>query len=210
MLPASGQTNEDLDGAIRPQTATGAFPPANAWPGAASTPATNPMDTLIRKEAPGDAAGIAAVTASAFLDAAHTDHTEQFIVSALREAGQLTVSLVAVDGGAIIGHVAISPVSVSGRYLGWFGLGPVSVAPAWQGRGIGSALVREALAELGSLRASGCVVLGEPGFYSRFGFRHEPSLVLPGVPPEYFQAMIFTGDPPSGVVAYHESFSAKG
>lgn len=167
------------------------------------------MNTLIRKEAPGDAAGISAVTAAAFLDAAHTDHTEQFIVSALREADQLTVSLVAVDGNTIIGHLAISPVSVSDRSPGWFGLGPVSVAPAWQGRGIGSALVREALAELGSLHASGCVVLGEPGFYSRFGFMPVPSLVLPGVPPEYFQAVAFTGHMPSGVVAYHESFSAR-
>lgn len=167
------------------------------------------MNTLIRKEAPGDAAGISAVTTAAFLDAAHTDHTEQFIVSALREADRLTVSLVAVDGDTIIGHLAISPVSVSDRSPGWFGLGPVSVAPAWQGRGIGSALVREALAELGSLHASGCVVLGEPGFYSRFGFMPVPSLVLPGVPPEYFQAVAFTGHMPSGVVAYHESFSAR-
>ena len=167
------------------------------------------MNTLIRKEAPGDAAGISAVTAAAFLDAAHTDHTEQFIVSALREADRLTVSLVAVDGDTIIGHLAISPVSVSDQSPGWFGLGPVSVAPAWQGRGIGSALVREALAELGSLHASGCVVLGEPGFYSRFGFVPVPSLILPGVPPEYFQAVAFTGHMPSGVVAYHESFSAR-
>ena len=167
------------------------------------------MNTLIRKEAPGDAAGISAVTAAAFLDAAHTDHTEQFIVSALREADRLTVSLVAVDGDTIIGHLAISPVSVSDQSPGWFGLGPVSVAPAWQGRGIGSALVREALAELGSLHASGCVVLGEPGFYSRFGFMPVPSLVLPGVPPEYFQAVAFTDHMPSGVVAYHESFSAR-
>ena len=167
------------------------------------------MNTLIRKEAPGDAAGISAVTTAAFLDAAHTDHTEQFIVSALREADRLTVSLVAVDGDSIIGHLAISPVSVSDRSPGWFGLGPVSVAPAWQGRGIGSALVREAFTELGSLHASGCVVLGEPGFYSRFGFMPVPSLVLPGVPPEYFQAVAFTGHMPSGVVAYHESFSAR-
>lgn len=64
----------------------------------------------IRKESPADAAAIEAVTVAAFRDAAHSDHTEQFIVSALRGAGQLTVSLVAQDDGAVIGHVAVSPV----------------------------------------------------------------------------------------------------
>lgn len=58
--------------------------------------------------------------------------------------------------------------------------------------------------------ASGCVVLGEPGYYFRFGFKAESSLVLPEVPPEYFQAVLFSGSLPSGVVSYHESFTAQG
>jgi putative acetyltransferase len=129
------------------------------------------------------------VTIAAFLHAPHTSHTEQFIVAALRKSGQLTVSLVANADGAVVGHVAISPVSISDGASGWYGLGPISVAPEYQRGGIGSRLMREALRALREHGASGCVVLGEPEYYGRFGFRVDLSLSLPGVPPEYFQAM---------------------
>lgn len=167
------------------------------------------MSIRIRKEASTDVAAIEAVTVAAFQNAAHTSHTEQFIVAALRDAGQLSVSLVADNDGAVIGHVAVSPVTISDDTAGWLGLGPVSVAPDHQGQGIGARLMAQALAELRASGASGCVVLGEPGYYSRFGFKAEPSLVLPGVPPEYFQAVLFSGSLPSGVVSYHESFAAQ-
>ncbi len=167
------------------------------------------MSLHLRREAPGDAAAIEAVTVAAFLDAPHTGHTEQFIVRALRAAGQLSVSLVAEHDGVIVGHVAISPVTVSDGATNWHGLGPVSVAPSHQGRGIGSQLVTQALTELRLRGAAGCVVLGEPGYYGRFGFRAVPELILPGVPPEYFQALWFRDEPPSGDVAYHASFDAR-
>ncbi len=162
----------------------------------------------IRSETPADIAAIEAVTVAAFQHAAHTQHTEQFIVAALRRAGALTVSLVAEEGGQVIGHVAVSPVMVSDGVAGWYGLGPVSVAPACQGRGVGRALLERALAELRAQGAIGCVVLGEPGYYARFGFTAEPSLVLAGVPAEYFQALAFIGPPPSGTVAYQPAFAA--
>ncbi len=81
------------------------------------------MGIRIRKEAPSDVEAIEAVIVTAFLNAAHTDHTEQFIVNALRNSGQLSVSLVADDNGAVIGHVAVSPVTVSNGAAGWYGLG---------------------------------------------------------------------------------------
>ncbi len=168
------------------------------------------MSIRIRKEASTDVAAIEAVTIAAFQNAAHTSHTEQFIVAALRKAGQLSVSLVADDSGAVIGHVAVSPVAISDGTTGWLGLGPISVAPAYQRQGVGAQLMAQAIAELRALGASGCVVLGEPGYYSRFGFKAEPSLVLPEVPPEYFQAVLFGGSLPSGSVCYHESFAAQG
>ena len=168
------------------------------------------MSIRIRKETPTDVAAIEAVTVAAFQNAAHTSHTEQFIIAALRKTGQLSVSLVADDNGAVIGHVAVSPVTISDGAAGWWGLGPVSVAPAYQRHGVGVQLMGQAIAELRGFGASGCVVLGEPGYYSRFGFKAEPSLVLPGVPPEYFQAALFSGSLPSGVVSYHESFAAQG
>ena len=66
-------------------------------------------------------AEIEALTASAFRNAPHTSHTEQYILAALRNAGKLAVSLVAEADGALIGHVAISPVSISDGASGWFG-----------------------------------------------------------------------------------------
>ena len=164
----------------------------------------------IRNEIPADVPAIAAVTASAFLNAPHTSHNEQFIVSALREAGQLAVSLVAVAEGNVIGHVAISPVAISDGAPGWCGLGPISVLPSYQHRGVGAGLMREALRVLRQTGAAGCVVLGEPGYYGRFGFLADPALVLPGVLPEYFQALQFGSTRPRGVVSYHAAFGAAG
>jgi putative acetyltransferase len=160
----------------------------------------------IRPEAPEDIAVIEAVTESAFLNAPHTDHNEQFILAGLREAEALTISLVAEMEGVIVGSVAVSPVSISDGNLGWFGLGPVSVIPKWQGRGIGSELMREVLKRLSEQGASGCVVLGDPSYYQRFGFVNDTNLVLPDVPPEYFMALSFRLPTPSGTVAYHHAF----
>ncbi|MGM0784863.1 MAG: GNAT family N-acetyltransferase [Pseudomonadota bacterium] len=166
-----------------------------------------PQPTL-RPETPGDGEAIETATVAAFREAPHSDHTEQHIVRALREAGALAVSLVAECDGAVVGHVAASKVSISDGSPDWFGLGPVSVLPAWQGRGIGSALVEACLARLRERGARGCVVLGEPGYYSRFGFRAVPGLILPGVPPEYFMALAWGDDFPQGEVAYHPAFAA--
>jgi putative acetyltransferase len=166
------------------------------------------MTVRIRREVPSDVAAIEAVTAAAFLAAPHTSHTEQFIVNALRRAGQLSISLVAEDDGKLIGHVAISPVAVSDGSGGWYGLGPISVVPPRQGQGIGSQLMERALAELRSLGASGCVLVGDPRFYSRFGFRPERSLAVPDVPPEYLLALLFRGPMSVGTVTFHEAFNA--
>ncbi|MDK3025389.1 N-acetyltransferase [Cupriavidus taiwanensis] len=166
------------------------------------------MPLQIRPEVPTDADAIARLTTAAFLAAPHASQTEAFIVNALRRAGQLTVSLVAQDGEALVGHVAVSPVTVSSGAAGWYGLGPVSVVPPRQGQGIGAQLVRAALDALRRQGAAGCVVLGEPAYYGRFGFAAQPGLVLPGVPPQYFQALAFGGACPAGTVSYHDAFNA--
>lgn len=167
-------------------------------------------ELAIRDEAPGDADAISGVIERAFADAPYSSHTEQAIVLALRRAGALSVSLVAIDGSEIVGHVAFSRVSISDGSAGWYGLGPVAVEPGLHGRGIGAALVREGLDRLRSLGAAGCVVLGEPAYYGRFGFRQVPGLLYPGPPPEYFLALALAGNPPQGTVAYHEGFTAAG
>jgi putative acetyltransferase len=168
------------------------------------------MNVKIRGETSTDLAQIEAVTVCAFLKAPHTSHTEQHIVNALRTAGTLAISLVAEADNAVIGHVAISPVSISDGMTDWFGLGPISVLPQHQRRGVGSQLMHEALRALRERGASGCVVLGEPEYYGRFGFHADPNLVLPGVPPEYFQAISFDASRPRGTVSYHEAFNSQG
>ncbi len=163
---------------------------------------------MIRPERPADHAAIASVTAAAFLDAPHSGHNEQFIVAALRDAGVLHLSFVAEVDAAVAGHIAVSPVSIAGGSVGWFGIGPVSVIPALQGRGMGSKLVHQALDALRDQGASGCVVLGDPLYYARFGFKNEPGLLLPGVPPEYLMVVSFGPAVPVGVVTYHHAFMA--
>lgn len=172
-----------------------------------STPTSLPGGrTELRPETAADVSAIQAVTIAAFQHATHSSHTEQLIVASLRQAGRLTVSLVATDDEIVVGHIAISPVAISDGSSGWYGLGPLSVAPQYQRRGIGSHLTRAALSDLREAGASGCVVLGEPGYYGRFGFRATPRLTLPNVPIEYFQALSFGGYQPRGTVCYHASF----
>jgi putative acetyltransferase len=160
----------------------------------------------IREETRADWPVIEALTLAAFRGAAHASHTEQFIVAALRGAGKLAVSLVAEAHGTVVGHVALSPVSISDATADWYGLGPLSVTPALQRRGVGAGLARAALEVLRTRGAGGCVVLGEPGYYGRFGFRAEPGLSLAGVPAHYFQALSFGRGMPRGRVTYHEAF----
>lgn len=163
----------------------------------------------IRPELPGDAPAIEAVTRAAFATAAHASGTEPAIVAALRASGALTLSLVATDGDAVVGHVAISAVTLSDGTRDWYGLGPLSVAPRRQRQGIGSALVRAALETLRARSAAGCVVLGDPTYYGRFGFAAGGELTLAGVPPAYFQALAFTRVP-RATVRYAPPFAAHG
>ncbi len=149
---------------------------------------------------------ISTITEAAFRHARYSDHTEARIIDALRGAGALTLSLVAEDNGEIIGHAAFSPVQIDGRDGGWFGLGPVSVRPDGQKSGVGSAIVRDGLDRLRVMGARGCVVLGDPVYYVRFGFVADPRLRYAGAPDGYFQRLVFIGEPPTGEVAYHPGF----
>ncbi|MDX3976025.1 N-acetyltransferase [Shinella sp.] len=161
---------------------------------------------IIRPERAGDIDAIRALTETAFKAAPHADGTEHIIIDRLRAAGALTLSLVAEADGAVVGHVAFSPVSVSDGSPDWYGLGPIAVDPVRQGEGIGSGLVREGLAQLKALGAAGCVLLGDPVYYGRFGFAPDPKLTLDGVPPEYFMRVAFSPVYGGGTVSYHPGF----
>ena len=148
------------------------------------------------------------VTAAAFETLEISSHTEQFIVAALRAADALTVSLVAELDGRMIGHIAFSPVTISDGTEDWYGLGPVSVLPEYQRQGAGQALIWEGLSRLKALGARGCVLVGHPGYYPRFGFRNPTGLVVEGVPPDAFFALSFDGRIPQGVATFHPAFMA--
>jgi putative acetyltransferase len=164
----------------------------------------------IRSETDADVSAITAVTVAAFKTLEISNHTEQFIIEALRAEKALTLSLVAEANGRVVGHIAFSPVTISDGAMNWYGLGPVSVLPEYQRKGIGKALIEEGLSRLKALHARGCCLVGHPDYYWRFGFRNVPGLVLEGVPQEVFFALSFNGQTPQGTVEFHEGFKADG
>jgi putative acetyltransferase len=164
---------------------------------------------VIRSETDADVSTITDVTIAAFKTLVISNHTEQFIIEALRAAKALTVSLVAEVNGRVIGHIAFSPVTISDGTRNWYGLGPVSVLPAYQRQGIGKALIREGLSRLKDMKAQGCCLVGHPDYYKKFGFKNISGLVHEGVPREVFFALSFDGHIPEGNVAFHEGFKAN-
>ena len=121
----------------------------------------------VREESDADSSAVRIVHEQAF-----RGDTEPRLVEMLRESGRVVLSLVAMVANQVVGHTLFSPVTIdvpSGDSR-WAALGPIGVLPDYQGRGIGSRLVREGLA---GCRERGCdavVLLGEPEYYSRFGF----------------------------------------
>ncbi len=194
------------------------------------------MTLQIRDATPAEAPAIAELVRQAFVGHPHSDQTEHLLVERLRLAGALTLSLVAVEAGLIVGYIAFSPVIIDGvpdqqeqgqqpepaqgswprskprSWPGlWLGLAPVAVLPGEQKRGIGTALIEAGLTRSRALGVAGCVVLGDPAYYRRFGFRqHDGLTCLYPVPPEYFMALFFgeAVSPPRGQVRYHPAFDA--
>ena len=167
----------------------------------------------IRPEKKSDINAISALTYTAFENHPHhapgAKPTEHLIVNNLRDSGVLTLSLVAEDDTGIVGHIAFSPVKIAGVASNWYGLGPVSVDPAQQGKGIGGQLITTGLEILKKQGAEGIALLGEPEYYGRFGFKAHTNLTLADVPAEYFlikslyddKAVISVGE-----VTYHRAF----
>lgn len=171
---------------------------------------------MIRREQASDVASIRGVIEVAFGTRAEAD-----VVEALRAAGAVTLSLVAVEGEgegeAVAGHVLFSPVTIrsSEASIAAVGLGPMAVVPAHQGKGIGAALIREGLQRLRVAGHELVVVLGHSDYYPRFGFVPASRFGIRwehDAPEEAFMLLELTPGAaaavgPRGVVSYHEAFA---
>jgi len=165
---------------------------------------------LIRPETASDVGAIFDLTRRAFLGKAYSQGDEQDLVSALRDQGALSVSLVAVLDGRVVGHIAFSPAIAKDGSVGWFALGPLSVEPDRQRQGIGGRLVREGLAQLTALRARGCVLIGDTRYYPRHGFVPRPDLAPEGEPANDYMVLALDGRVPDTTVSFHPIFHGSG
>jgi putative acetyltransferase len=169
------------------------------------------VTVAVRPAAGGDVQAIRAVHLAAFPTTAEAD-----LVTRLDENCDSEISLVAEQAGEIVGHVLLSPMSVSAgsRAFRALGLGPVGVLPGAQGSGVGSELIRSALGIAGALGEDVVFVLGEPEYYSRFGFTAEAA--APFASPyggPYFMALWLrpNADPPvAGKAEYAPAFARLG
>lgn len=166
-------------------------------------------DVTIRPEGTDDHAAIAEVINAAFAGEPYADGNEADIVEALRRANALTVSLVAALHDVLVGQVTFSPARSSDDEQGWFALGPVSVLPAHQRMGIGSALIRAGLEAIVQRGAIGCVLVGSPAYYARFEFTRSPSSAPPGQPLEFFMVKTLGHREPGGTIHFHAAFGGE-
>jgi putative acetyltransferase len=167
----------------------------------------NPQPSLLfRTETPADVDVIDDLTARAFAPMPFSDGTEPQVIKRLRERQELTLSLLAVDGaGRILGHVAFSPVQIPGQ-RDWYGLGPISVEPAHQRKGIGRAMVSAAIRELRKIGARGIALVGNPSVYRPMGFVSHGHLTHGDLPPHLVQHMTLSGDDPAGELRFSPAF----
>lgn len=163
----------------------------------------------IREEKESDINAIFEITKQAFENHPVSHGTEQFIINALRKDNALTISLVAEIEEKVVGHIAFSLLTISDGSCDWYALGPISVQPKFQWQGIGQALIHEGLSQLKSLGSQGCVLVGPPKYYNRFGFKSFSELNIEGVPQQYVLALPFNEKIATGLITHHQAFSVK-
>jgi putative acetyltransferase len=162
----------------------------------------------VRDETPHDVSAIRTINIAAFRDHPYSQQTEHLIVEALRDAGALELSLVA-EVGVVVGHIAFSSARIGDASPGWYLVGPMAVDPQHQGHGVGRALIEAGLSVLRSRGASGFVLVGDPAFYGRFGFRRYPGVTCAGVPDENVLCLPVGAAVPGGEVRHHPAFYVR-
>ncbi len=175
------------------------------------------MNLKIRQEKVGDYEIVGNVVEEAFKDAEHTDHKEHELVGRLRNSESFIaeLSLVAELDGQIVGHIILTKIKINNNADSFvsLALAPVSVLPAYQGKGIGGALIKQAHEIARSMGYGSVVLLGHKDYYPRFGYRlcSEFGISLPfEVPAEYCMAIELTEgglSGVSGVVEYDPAFN---
>lgn len=165
------------------------------------------MTLTIRPEEERDHRAIYDLTAIAFAPMPYADGDEQDVIDRLRDAGALTLSLVAEQDGAIIGQVTFSPAQAQDGGPGWYTLGPVSVEPGCQKQGIGGLLIRAGLDRLTTMGADGCILVGNPTYYSRFGFAPAPEHAPKDGHEVFFQLLALSDAQPKGIFGFHPAFA---
>jgi putative acetyltransferase len=165
---------------------------------------------IIRSELPQDVADIRLVHRTAFDSPVEAD-----LVDVLRQQAQPFVSLLAVDGDDVIGHIAFSPMTLASRPdVSIAGLAPMAVLPSRQRAGVGTSLVRAGLLECARLGFVAVVVLGHAEYYPRFGFLPASTFGLSSefdVPDAVFMALELQPGALGGcrgVVRYHPAFGS--
>jgi putative acetyltransferase len=164
----------------------------------------------VREEAAADHARVDTIVEAAF-----EQPQEAALVRALRDSAEPQLSLVAELRGEVVGHVFFSPVTIEGASsaLPVGGLAPLAVDPAVQRRGAGSALVRAGLQACGALGWQAVFLLGDPAYYSRFGFQlaaplgfhYESEVFDAGFQVKEIVSGVLEGH--SGWVRYHDAFA---
>lgn len=167
------------------------------------------LDITIRDEVPEDVAAIHELTRRAFASMPHSDGREPAIIDALRQEGALALSLVAIRRGELVGHAAFSPATAEDGTPGWHTLGPVAVDPLVQRKGIGSALIQLGVERLREQGAAGCIVLGDPSYYARFGFQPAPKQAPADYPAEYFMILPFNANLAATTIGFHPAFNNR-
>lgn len=166
------------------------------------------MNCLIRPERTDDHVTIYDITKRAFAPMPFSDGDEQELIGRFRDAGVLALSLVADMDGTVVGQITLTPAFAADDSAGWFALGPIAVAPEFQSKKIGSKLIDAAIVWLHEQEAAGCVLVGNPAYYNRFGFAQYPALAPNGEPSEYYQILPLRVQEPSVVVDFHPLFHA--
>jgi len=160
----------------------------------------------LRDEVSGDHEAIRRLHLTSFPGPGEADLVDQ-----LRRDGDLIISLVAIEGRELCGHVMFSKMAAPFRALG---LAPVAVLPDWRRRRIAAALIREGIKRATYQGWAGIFVLGDPNYYRRFGFesKHAEGFESPYAGPHFMALPLNSDELPLrlGRIDYPSAFSALG